>query len=77
MLRFDVSFSGLVPIKRVKFECKLEHESINNFKLLQASFKKMNVDQVIFKMGTVYILISLTTDGGRGQADQAEVSRQF
>ena len=41
-----MNISGLVPIKRVKFECKLEHESINNFKLLQASFKKMNVDQV-------------------------------
>merc|ERR1719150_441999 len=40
-------FPGLVPIKRVKFECKLEHESINNFKLLQASFKKMNVDQTV------------------------------
>merc|ERR1712241_1149125 len=43
----DMLFPGLVPIKRVKFECKLEHESINNFKLLQASFKKMNVDQTV------------------------------
>ena len=38
--------TGLVPIKRVKFDSKLEHEKINNFKLLQAAFKKMNVDQV-------------------------------
>ena len=49
--------SGLVPIKRVKFECKLEHESINNFKLLQASFKKMNVDQVTFYLGLVISLM--------------------
>ena len=38
--------TGLVPIKRVKFDSKLDHEKINNFKLLQAAFKKMNVDQV-------------------------------
>lgn len=37
---------GIVPLKRVKFNSKLEHENINNFKLLQAAFKKMNVDQV-------------------------------
>ena len=30
----------------MKFNSKLEHENINNFKLLQAAFKKMNVDQV-------------------------------
>merc|ERR1719336_2591183 len=40
-------FPGLVPIKRVKFDSKLEHEKINNFKLLQAAFKKMNVDQTV------------------------------
>ena len=39
--------TGLVPIKRVKFDSKLEHEKINNFKILQAAFKKMNVDQVL------------------------------
>merc|ERR1711892_1529496 len=40
-------FPGTVPLKRVKFCSKLEHEYITNFKILQASFKKMNVDQVI------------------------------
>ena len=33
-------------LKKVKFNTNLEHEYINNFKILQASFKKMNVDKV-------------------------------
>merc|ERR1719206_140483 len=36
-----------VPLKRVKYNSKLEHEYITNFKILQASFKKMNVDQIL------------------------------
>merc|ERR1719309_699 len=40
-------FPGTVPLKRVKYNSKLEHEYITNFKILQASFKKMNVDQII------------------------------
>ena len=43
----DMLFPGSVPLKRVKFKTNLEHEYIQNFKLLQASFKKMNVDKVI------------------------------
>merc|ERR1719481_583551 len=39
-------FPGSVPLKRVKYNSKLEHEYIANFKILQAAFKKMNVDQV-------------------------------
>ena len=38
--------SGSVPLKRIKYNSKLEHEYITNFKILQASFKKLNVDQV-------------------------------
>ena len=38
--------SGSVPLKRIKYNSKLEHEYITNFKILKASFKKMNVDQV-------------------------------
>ncbi len=34
-------------MKRVKWETKLEHEYINNYKLLQAAFKKLQVEQVI------------------------------
>lgn len=33
-------------MKRVKFRTNLEHEYIQNFKILQAAFKKMNVDKV-------------------------------
>merc|ERR1719297_252375 len=40
-------FPGSVAIKRVKFDTKLEHEYIQNFKLLQASFTKLNVDKAL------------------------------
>ncbi|XP_069035535.1 microtubule-associated protein RP/EB family member 1b isoform X1 [Lepisosteus oculatus] len=43
----DMLFPGCVPLKKVKFQAKLEHEFIHNFKLLQASFKKMGVDKII------------------------------
>lgn len=42
----DMLFTGSVPMKRVKFRTNLEHEYIQNFKILQAAFKKMNVDKV-------------------------------
>merc|ERR1719452_231573 len=40
-------FPGSIQIKKVKFNTKLEHEYITNFKVLQASFKKMNVDKIV------------------------------
>merc|ERR1719402_96510 len=40
-------FPGSIPMKKVKFDTKLEHEYINNFKILQAAFKKMNVDKIV------------------------------
>ncbi|XP_053963593.1 microtubule-associated protein RP/EB family member 1 isoform X2 [Anastrepha obliqua] len=43
----DMLFPGSVPMKRVKFRTNLEHEYIQNFKVLQASFKKMAVDKII------------------------------
>ncbi|XP_061113960.1 microtubule-associated protein RP/EB family member 1-like isoform X1 [Conger conger] len=43
----DMLFPGSVPLKKVKFGPKLEHEFIHNFKLLQAGFKRMNVDKII------------------------------
>ncbi|XP_008559475.1 microtubule-associated protein RP/EB family member 1 isoform X3 [Microplitis mediator] len=43
----DMLFPGCVPLKRVKFRTNLEHEYIQNFKILQGAFKKMNVDKVI------------------------------
>ena len=39
--------SGSVAIKRIKFDTKLEHEYIQNFKLLQAAFTKLNVDKAV------------------------------
>lgn len=43
----DMLFPGSVPLRRVKFKTNLEHEYIQNFKLLQASFKKLGVDKIV------------------------------
>ena len=40
------SFAGSIMVKKVKFKTNLEHEYIQNFKLLQGCFKKMHVDKV-------------------------------
>lgn len=42
----DMLFPGCVHLRKVKFQAKLEHEYIQNFKVLQAAFKKMGVDKV-------------------------------
>ncbi|CAL8314983.1 unnamed protein product [Lota lota] len=43
----DILFPGCLLLKKVKFNARLEHESIQNFKVLQAAFKRMNVDKII------------------------------
>lgn len=43
-------FLDCVPVKKVKFQAKLEHEFIQNWKILQTGFKKVGVD----KVGAVY-----------------------
>lgn len=43
----DMLFPGSMMVKKVKYKTNLEHEYIQNFKLLQGSFKKMNVDKII------------------------------
>jgi len=43
----DMLFPGSVPVKRVKYRTNLEHEYIQNFKVLQGAFKKMNVEKII------------------------------
>ncbi|XP_063315613.1 microtubule-associated protein RP/EB family member 1 [Pelobates fuscus] len=43
----DMLFPGSVTLKKVKFQAKLEHEYIQNYKVLQAGFKKMGVDKII------------------------------
>merc|ERR1719277_2846588 len=40
-------FPGSVMMKKVKLRTNLEHEYIQNFKILQAAFKKMHVDKII------------------------------
>lgn len=44
----DMLFPGSVTLKKVKFQAKLEHEYIQNYKILQAGFKRMGVDKVSF-----------------------------
>ncbi|XP_056152108.1 microtubule-associated protein RP/EB family member 3a isoform X2 [Lampris incognitus] len=43
----DMLFPGCVLLKKVKFQARLEHEFIHNFKVLQAAFKRMTVDKII------------------------------
>ncbi|PNF15953.1 Microtubule-associated protein RP/EB family member 1 [Cryptotermes secundus] len=43
----DMLFPGSVVMKRIKFRTNLEHEYIQNFKILQAAFKKMSVDKIV------------------------------
>jgi len=43
----DMLFENCVPIKKVKFQAKLEHEYIVNWKLLQTGFKKVGIDKII------------------------------
>ncbi|CAH8674780.1 Microtubule-associated protein RP/EB member 2 [Schistosoma haematobium] len=43
----DMLFPGTLLFKKVKFNTKLEHEYINNFKVLQALFKKHGVDKEV------------------------------
>merc|ERR1711983_330480 len=40
-------FPNCVQLKKVKFRTKLEHEYIQNFKVLQAAFKRMQVAKII------------------------------
>ena len=45
------TITGRVPKKRVKWCSKLEHEYINNYKILQDVFKKLGVEQVRVDFG--------------------------
>ncbi|KAI0220604.1 Microtubule-associated protein RP/EB family member 1 [Lamellibrachia satsuma] len=42
----DMLFPGSLPLKRVKLHANLEHEYIQNYKILQTNFKKLSVDKV-------------------------------
>uniref|UniRef100_A0A2C9K0S9 Microtubule-associated protein RP/EB family member 1 n=1 Tax=Biomphalaria glabrata TaxID=6526 RepID=A0A2C9K0S9_BIOGL len=43
----DLLFPGSICLKKVKFHTKLEHEYIQNFKVLQVNFKKLGVDKIV------------------------------
>ena len=43
-------FLGSVMMKKVKFNACLEHENIQNFKLLQNTFRAVQVDKVCVMM---------------------------
>jgi len=43
----DMLFPGSIQLKKVKFKTNLEHEYIQNFKILQSAFKKVNVDKIV------------------------------
>lgn len=43
----DLLFPGTVPLKKVKFRTNLEHEYIQNFKIVQGAFKKVGCDKEI------------------------------
>ncbi|XP_072025053.1 microtubule-associated protein RP/EB family member 1-like [Amphiura filiformis] len=43
----DMLFPECLSMKRVKFQAKLEHEFINNWKILQNAFKKVGVDKPV------------------------------
>ena len=53
MTSYSCFMLGCIPLKRIKFDAKHEHEFINNFKALQNSFKKMGVDKVRKKSGHI------------------------
>merc|ERR1719187_655481 len=40
-------FENCLILKKVKFQTKLEHEYIQNFKLLQGAFKKVGCDKIV------------------------------
>lgn len=59
----DMLFPGCIPLKKVKFGAKLEHEYIHNFKILQAAFKRMGVDKVSFLISFPQACLSVFVNG--------------
>lgn len=42
----DILYPGAVPMKRVKWNAKLEYEFVHNYKILQTAFTKLKIDKV-------------------------------
>ncbi len=47
-------------MKKVKFNTKLEHEFINNYKILQEAFKHINIEKVC--ISAIHILPVVVVD---------------
>ncbi|CAF1032533.1 unnamed protein product, partial [Didymodactylos carnosus] len=43
----EMMFPGSMQLKKVKFNAKLEHENIQNFKILQNSFRAVHIDKIV------------------------------
>jgi hypothetical protein len=43
----DMLFPGTIQLRRAKMDARLEHEFINNYKLLQTTMKKVQIEKVI------------------------------
>lgn len=43
----DMLFPGSIKMKQVKWNTKLEHEQLNNWKIMQTGFKSMQVDKIV------------------------------
>ena len=47
------NFSDAISLKKVKFATRLEHEYINNWKVLQVALKKVGIEKVGLKSASV------------------------
>uniref|UniRef100_A0A8I3MRE1 Calponin-homology (CH) domain-containing protein n=2 Tax=Canis lupus familiaris TaxID=9615 RepID=A0A8I3MRE1_CANLF len=56
----DMLFPGSIALKKVKFQAKLEHEYIQNFKILQAGFKRMDRTHWFLFMSKQYLCLKCT-----------------
>merc|ERR1712080_530795 len=68
----DILFPGTVPLKRVKYSSKQETDAINNFKILQATFKKLNVDQSV---EVDKLVKAKFQDSGQGGGERGNLER--
>lgn len=44
----DLLFTGRVPLKKVKWNSRFETDWINNWRILQASWKDIGIDKVCY-----------------------------
>lgn len=46
MIFLSLTFADAISLKKVKFATRLEHEYINNWKVLQVALKKVGIEKV-------------------------------